>query len=120
VALRSPFAHEAGTPQQIEVVGEGRAGNIEGFMDLSNGHLALCPNQKEENLEPAQVSERPESLHMFLGSLKFCLGCWQLAFRLVPAFHISMSMKITKFVQHAFLHKAAISVWARIRAAETA
>lgn len=97
MALRPPFAHQTGTAQQIEVVGEGGAGNIEGFLDLSDGHFALFPNQKEEHLEPAQVSERPERLHMLLGSFKFCLELWQLAFRLVSAFHISIYMKITKF-----------------------
>src|SRR5881396_3732082 len=57
-ALLLATLDEAGTAQAIEVMGQGRAGNLELGLDLAGRSLTPGPDQEEEHLEPRAASQR--------------------------------------------------------------
>jgi hypothetical protein len=57
---------EPGPPQDVEVVRQGRPGDLHGFLDFADRHLPAGLYEGEKDLETADVRERLERLDMRL------------------------------------------------------
>src|SRR5256712_9005243 len=69
-ALLLATLNEAGPAQAIEVMRQGRAGNLELGLDLAGRDLALGPDQEEEDLEPGPAGQRLERVGVGVASLE--------------------------------------------------
>src|SRR5512144_1807639 len=70
VPLLLPALDESGPPQLIQVMREGGPGDLDLGLDLAHRHLLARPYQEEEHLEPGEVSEGLERLHVLLRGLE--------------------------------------------------
>src|SRR5438132_4852773 len=61
---------EPGATQDVEMVRERRPRNFQLVLDLAGGHLAPLTHEEEEDLEPREVRERLEGLHVILPRLE--------------------------------------------------
>src|SRR4029453_1098154 len=48
---------ESGPAEQVEVMGQRRAGNLHFRLNLADGQFFVCAHQTEEDLEPRKVSQ---------------------------------------------------------------
>src|SRR5438105_5954723 len=64
-ALRSvpPLGHQTGLPQDAQVLGHRRPGDVEAARDLADGELSA--RDEPQNLSPARLAERRKCVHFF-------------------------------------------------------
>src|SRR4051794_32496017 len=62
--------HEPGAPQEVEVVRQRRAGDLELGLDVADGRFPLLADQEEEDLETRGVRERLERLDVAVARLE--------------------------------------------------
>jgi hypothetical protein len=60
---RSSF-DEPGPSQHVEVLGQSRPGDFDGFLDFPDRHISSGLYQDEEHLEAAEVRERLERFYV--------------------------------------------------------
>src|SRR5262245_38441294 len=58
---------QPGAPERVQVMRQRRPGDLDLRLDLADRHLALGPDEEEEDLQPREVGERLERLDMLLG-----------------------------------------------------
>src|SRR5207237_2666192 len=83
---------EPGPAQQVEVVRERGARDLQLRLDLAHGDLAPLPDEEEEDLQPRRVRERLERLDVLLGRLELNHG---------KSFHVSKSIDILNDVKRS-------------------
>ena len=74
--------------KQVEMVRERRPWDLDFGLDLAHRHLALGPNEHEEDLEPGQMRQGLEGLDMLLRGFQPTDRKWG------HRFHISKSIEI--------------------------
>src|ERR671918_230334 len=74
VSLFLPALDEPGPAQDIEMMGQGRPRDLDGLLDLADGHLSARLHQEEEDLQPAEVREGLEGLDVALVGLQLPEG----------------------------------------------
>src|SRR5947207_5092144 len=57
-----PALEQAGPPQDVQVMRQGRPGNLDDLLDLPDRHLALRLDQREKHLQPAEMGQCLEGL----------------------------------------------------------
>src|SRR5215470_2816224 len=64
VSLLAAALHQPGAAQDIEMVRQRRARNLQLRLNVSSGHFRSGLHEKEEDLEPGLVRERLERFNM--------------------------------------------------------
>jgi hypothetical protein len=70
VSLLAAALHQAGAAQDIEMVRQRRARNLQLRLNVSSGHFRLSLHKKEEDLQPRLVRERLERFNMLVARLE--------------------------------------------------
>src|SRR5204863_4015923 len=90
---------ELGAPEQVEMVRQRRAGDLQLRLDVADRDLTLLTDEEKEDLEASGVRERFEGFDVSVARLESRQGDW---------FHISKYMETSKQCQRRFDQRGAV------------
>src|SRR6185436_15509750 len=90
VPLFLPALHQPGPAESIQMMGEGRPGDLHRGLDLADGNLPSRPHEVEEHLEAREMAQRLEGFDMRLVGLQLLQG------ETGYGFHISKPIELSK------------------------